>query len=436
MSHQQTRAKIGLIGATALVLGNLVGSGAFVLPANMAKKGYIGLVSWGFTAAGAMLLALMFARLSMKVPKPGGPHVFVEAAYGNKTLSYYTAWGYWMLTWIGNAAIVVAMYAYFNDMVGEELSSYQLFSFGIATLAFMTYINVRGIQEANFVQILITVLKGIPMVAVPLIAFKNFRPEISLQFNLTGSSNLLAFQGAAVLTLWSFVGIESATVPADDVDQPTKTIPRATLLGTFLAGLVYIGGNFLLMGAVPLDVLAASDAPYATAATFLMGPSLGKLVSIAAFICCIGTLNGWMLLVGQIPKGAADDGLFPKYFGVLSNRGVPARGIILSAVLMGLILLITLRPDLSDQFDFIAELAVTSLLLIFVIILGCYYELYVKVMGRLSDYVIFILGGLYTVWSLYAAGVNMLLYSTVIIFSGYPAQILLEKWGNRNNKDE
>lgn len=415
------RHKIGLIGAIALVLGNLVGSGAFMLPAAMASHGYVGILGWGFTSLGALLLALIFARLSVIITKTGGPHTYVQHAFNN-SLAYYTAWGYWMLTWIGNAAIVVSMYGYFNNLFGGALTYYQEFAFGILALTVMTYINVRGIKEANFIQIMVTILKVLPMVVVPLACIGYFKPQFTEHFNMSGDSNWMAFQNAAVLTLWSYVGIESATVPADDMNAPEKTISRATVIGTLLAAGVYIGGNILLLGAIPHEVLVSSEAPYATAAHFIGGPIFEKIVALAALVCCIGTLNGWMLLVGQIPKGAADDGLFPKYFGKISSRGVPARGIVVSAVLMGVILLMTLDESLTQQFEFIADLAVTSILIIFVIMLGCYYKLRLKAHGHLSDYMIFYAASAYTIWTLYSAGPKMLLYSAVIILSGWPVK--------------
>lgn len=430
---QINRRKIGLWSAVALVTGNLVGSGAFMLPASLASFGSISMFSWFFTSAGAVTLAMIFAKLSMRVTKTGGPHVFAREAFGDN-VGFFVAWGYWMLTWIGNAAIVVAMYGYLNMLCDGFFSAFQLFLIGVFVILAISYINLQGIKEASFVQILTTLLKLVPMVFVPLVALFAFDVQNLTPFVPEGKTALGAFNAAALLTLWSFVGIESATVPAEEVSNPKKTIPRATLIGTSIAAVVYIIGNFALIGAIPSDLLAGSTAPYALAAQLVLGGAFwSKVVALSAVVCCIGTLNGWMLVVGQIPLGAANDGLFPKWFGQISANGVPTAGILVSAVCMIVILLMSFDPELVKQFDFIAELATTTILLVFVVMLFSYAALILKESNRsISDKTTLFLGACYTIWTLWGAGIKMLGLSSIVIISGLPVYFYVRKNFKKN----
>lgn len=428
MLSSQSQRAIGLISAIALVAGNLIGSGAFMLPSALAAYGSISLLSWLFTSSGAIFLALIFAKFSIKIHKTGGPHVFAEAAFGPH-VSFFVAWGYWMLTWIGNAAIVVAMYGYLGDLSNYTLTSTHLFVIGIIVLWVITFVNLKGVKEATLIQNLVTVLKLIPMVFVPIAAFFMFSPERLTHFVPEGKTAISAFNAAALLTLWSFVGIESATVPAEEVKQPHITIPKATIYGTLIAAIVYILGNLALLGAVDHVELAASHAPFALAANQVFGGQFwGHFVALSAVVCCIGTLNGWMLVVGQIPYGAAKQGLFPEFFGRQSKNRVPTYAIIISAVCMSVILMMTFDPDLSEQFAFIAELATTTILLLFVVMLLAFGKLiYSGMFDKPTDKLVLALGSFYTVWTLYGSGVKMLTLSTVVVLSGVPMYIYMRK---------
>lgn len=428
MVNSSTHRTIGMISAISLVAGNLVGSGAFMLPSALASYGSISLLSWIFTSSGAIILALVFAKFSMRFHATGGPHVFAGEAFGSH-VSFFVAWGYWMLTWIGNAAIVVAMYGYLSDLSDGRLSSSQLFFIGLCVLFVITLINLRGVKEASFIQNLVTLLKLVPMVFVPIAAFFIFDPARLAHFVPTDKTTLSAFNGAALLTLWSFVGIESATVPAEDVKDPHIVIPKATIYGTLIAAVTYILGNLALLGAVDHHELTQSSAPFAMAADKVFGGLFwGNVVAAAAVVCCIGTLNGWMLVVGQIPFGAAKQGLFPKFFAHQSRRRVPTYGIIISALCMVCILSMTFDPDLSEQFAFIAELATTTILLLFVVMLLAFGKLIKNnTFSGHFDKILLILGTAYTGWTLYGAGLKMVILSAIVVISGAPMYAYMRK---------
>ncbi|MGW5413673.1 amino acid permease, partial [Actinomadura geliboluensis] len=218
--------------ATALVVGNMIGSGVFLLPSSLAEFGPISLVAWGFTAAGAILLALVFARLSRAYPRTGGPYAYARRAFGD-FVGFQTAWGYWIAVWAGNAAIAVAFVGYlahFWPSLGQDKVAAA--AVGVATIWLLTAVNAYGVREGGAVQVVTTVVKLVPLLMIAVGGLLFIEPGNFGEFNAGGGSAFGAVTAAAALTLWSFIGLESATVPAEDVQEPEKTIPRATVAGT------------------------------------------------------------------------------------------------------------------------------------------------------------------------------------------------------------
>lgn len=355
-----TRKNLGFFSLIALVIGNMIGSGAFLLPASLAKYGSIGIVAWIFTTVGAIFLALIFSRLSRMIPKVGGPYAYCREAYGNG-IGFFVAYNYWIAIWAGNAAIDVALVAYLSYFF-PVLNTNHFLSFLVACaiLWTLTAINVIGVRLAGFVQVVTTVLKLIPLVCIALVGLFFIHSGHLAQFNVSGKSNFSALIASAALTFWSFIGLESATVPAEDAINPEKNIPRATVLGTIIAAIVYILGTLVIMGVMPMSQLAQSSSPYATAGVMIFGHWAGIVFAIAAIIATFGTLNGWILLHGQIPYAAAKDDLFPKPFAKLSKTKTPAFGLIFSSILITILLTLSYNQNFVSQFTIIILLATFS----------------------------------------------------------------------------
>lgn len=333
----KSRRALGLWAAMALVIGNMIGSGIFLLPASLAPFGGISIVGWLFTATGAPFLALLFAKLASLVPKVGGPYTYTRLGFGDFA-GYWIAWGYWISVWSGNAAIAVALVSYLQGVIPVlGLSLWLSAAVAIGLIWLVTWINVMGIKQAGVFQVITIIMKLVPLVAIATIGLFYINWSHFVPFNPSGMSPFAAITAVATLTLWAFLGVESATIPADDVENPGKTIPRATILGTIVTALIYILSTVAVMGIILLAQLGKSNAPYAAAAGSIWGQWAFYLVVIGAVISCLGTLNGWTLIQGQIPMAVARDRLFPKEFGKMSKHGVPAFGIIISSVLVTLL---------------------------------------------------------------------------------------------------
>lgn len=434
-SERASPAGLGLAACTALVIGNMIGSGIFLLPASLAAFGPISLVGWIVTSLGALVLAVIFGRLSQLVSKTGGPYAYTEAGYGDFA-GFIIAWGYWIALWTGNAGVAVALAGYVGFLfpaIGES----EALSLAMALIAIwtLTLVNVRGVAEAGFVQIVTTVLKLVPLVLIGTLGFfwidrANFTP-----FNTSGQSDISAISAAAALTLWAYLGLESATVPAGDVVEPEKTIPRATIIGVLVAAAVYISVTTVAIGVLPTETLARSTAPLADVAQTMWGAVGGMLVAIGAVISTFGTLNGFTLLTGQVPYGAALDRVFPSSMGELSRYGTPANALVVSNLLASILVAMNFTQGLVGAFNTIILLAVMSSLLPYA--LCALAELMIlirtgRTMAGPEIVKVAVLGGLgfiYSIWALYGAGAETVFLGFLLILAGIPIHVWI-KWRN------
>ena len=425
--------KLGLWMCTALVVGNMIGSGIFLLPAALAAYGPISIGGWLITSTGAIVLALIFGRLARLVTKTGGPYAYSREGFGDFA-GFLIAWGYWIALWAGNAAVAVAFSGYmgflFPVIAGNKIAG---LATALCAIWFLTWINARGVREAGAVQLVTTVLKVLPLLLIAAIGLSFIDPGRFQPLNISGESNGAALAACAALTLWAFLGLESATVPAGDVDQPERTIPRATIFGTAFAAAVYILITIVAFGLVPLSELERSSAPLADVAGVMWGAAGGTFVAIAACISTFGTLNGFTLLTGQVPLGAARDDLFPRVFARVSKAKTPVFALVVSNALASLLIAMNFTKGLVDQFVFIILLATLTTLVPYLFCALAELMIYVS-SGRTiagkglgAVVVLAVLGFVYSIWAIYGAGQEVVFYGFLLMVAGVPVYAWL-KW--------
>jgi APA family basic amino acid/polyamine antiporter len=412
--------------AMALVAGNMIGSGVFMLPASLGPYGGISLVGWLFTSTGAVFLALAFARLARMIRRTGGPYAYTQAGLG-AFAGFLVAWGYWISICSGNAAIAVGMVGYLGFFWRPLATDPWLGAVAaLGAVWLLTSVNVRGVREAGGVQLVTTLLKLLPLLAVGTIGLAFFQRSHFVPFNPSGRSTLSAVSATATLTLWAFLGLESATVPAGDVERPERTIPRATLVGTLLAATVYILGTVGVMGVIPPATLAVSTAPFADAASAMWGSWAAYAVAAGGAIACFGALNGWILLQGQIPMAAAMDRLLPPLFGRLSARGTPATSLVLSSLLVTLVVATNYTRGLVAEFTFIILLSTLTSLVPYacstaVLLLLSWKDRRRLRGGRLVNALTVAgLALLYSLWAIVGSGRGTIIWGGVLLLAGVP----------------
>lgn len=429
---QITKPKeIGLWISTSLVIGNMVGAGVFLLPAALAAYGGISLVGWFFSSLGAIVLALVFGRLSKMIPKKdGGPYAYSKLGFGS-FVGFLVAWGYWISIWIANAAIAIAFVgalSVFFPVLGTNPVAAVLA--GLGAIWFLTWVNSRGIRESGIVQLITTILKLLPLLIIILGGFFFFNPEHFFPFNTSGESDFSAIALTATLTFYAYVGFESATIPAGNIKNPEKTIPRATLLGTGLTMLFYILSTVVVMGMIPMETLAASPAPFADAMEIMSG-KLGKyIVAGGVAVAAFGALNGWILVQGQIARATAIDQLFPVIFKKENKKGAPIYGIIIGSVLSSVLMLMNFSDGLVEQFRFMIQLSTLCCLVPYLFSAAAYVLLALKKVAKGKNPIfIHLLGGLaflFSFWAIFGAGEEVVFSGFLLLLAGVPVYVWLK----------
>ncbi len=422
-------AKMGMWMVAALVVGNMIGSGVFLLPAALGSFGGISLLGWGFTCAGAILLALVFARLSRLVPRAGGPYAFSRAGFGDFA-GFLVGWGYWISIWVANAALAVAFTSYLSWFWPALATDRVLATaVGIGAIWLLTWVNVRGVRTAGSVQVVTTIFKLIPLVAIGGLGLLYLEPANFRPFNASGEGTFPAITAAATLTLWAFLGFESATVPAEEVKDPERTIPRATVLGTVFAAVLYMLATAAVMGVIPAAELTGSNAPFADAASRMWGGWTAPAVAVGAMVSCFGALNGWILLQGRIPWAAARDGVFPAVLGRTSRRGTPAVALIVSSVLVTGLMLMNSSEGLVEQFTFVILLATLTALLPYAICALAELMIYARDRERFAGkrltgaVITALLGFAYALWAIAGAGEEIVYWGLLLLLAGLPMYV-------------
>jgi amino acid transporter len=253
-------------------------------------------------------------------------------AYGDFA-GFLIAWGYWISIWASLPVIAIAFAGALFNLFPDLQSRASAVVLTLGAIWSVVLVNLKGVKEAGLFAEVTTYTKLVPFAAIALVGLFYVDASHFTEFNPSGKSLLGASAALAPLTMFAFLGLESATVPAGDVKDAKRTIPRSTVLGITIATLLYVLGTVAVMGVVPREQLVNSVAPFSDAAQVLWGPWGATAISLAVILSAIGALNGWTLLMGQVPMAAARDGLFPPIFGRLSAQGVPAVGIVISAIL-------------------------------------------------------------------------------------------------------
>ena len=356
--------KIGLIACTGVVAGNMMGSGIALLPANLASLGSIAIIGWIVALIGAISLAYVYARLATKNPQEGGPIAYageIGPAFGFQTgVLYYHA------NWIGNLAIGITAVSYlstFFPMFNSPIPA------GIACIAIVwifTFVNMLGGAWVSRLTTIGLVLVLIPVIGTGIAGWYWFdMGTYQANWNTSGGTDYHAVIKSILLCLWAFIGVESAAVSTGMVENPKRNVPIATMLGTFLAGIVDIAATQVIAGMYPASQMAASGAPFAVSASTMVGSWAGPVVSAFTAFACLTSLGSWMMLVGQAGARAAHDGNFPKVYGEMDKDGIPRKGLFLAAIKMTvlMILITVMNASGGKASDLFGELTGIAVLL-------------------------------------------------------------------------
>jgi len=350
----ETRA-LGFIMCTALLIGNTIGMGIFMLPAALAPYGLNAVPAWLITSIGCIFVAWVFAGLARAFPEDDGPYAYASRAFGNG-VAFLTMWCYWVSTWMTNATLAVGIVGYlsiFFPVLATDSWLAAVTALGLVWLFVM--VNARGVRTAGGVQLLSTVLKLLPQLAIVLLGIwlLLLAPHGRAAVHVPPTPlSLGALVSACALALYSMLGVESAAMPAGRVRDPGRTIPRATFVGTLVVALIYMSISLVPLLLIPQAQLAVSNAPFADLFSRYVGAGYGKLLAAFVIISGLGALNGWTLILGELTVSCARHGGFPPALGKLNKYGAPTRAFVLTGLFASIMLVLNYNGSTASAFTF------------------------------------------------------------------------------------
>ncbi|MET9254701.1 amino acid permease [Streptomyces sp. NPDC048182] len=414
--------RFGLPTATALVMGNIIGGGIFLLPASVAPFGTVSLLAFGVLTVGAIALALVFGRLAARDPRTGGPYVYARAAFGDFA-GFLAAWAYWITTWVSNAALAVAAVGYLDVLIPVNDHRWSACLAALTLQWLPALANFAGTRYVGAVQLVSTVLKFAPLLLVAVGGLFFFDAGNLGPFHTGDGSTVGAVSASAAILLFSYLGVESAAVSAGEVKNPRRTVGRATVIGTAGAALVYLLGTLSVFGTVAHDRLVTSTAPFSDAVNAMFGGTWGGwAVALAALVSMTGCLNGWTLLSAQTPYAAAKDGLFPAFFA-RRRRGVPTSGVAVTVVLASLLTVYNYTAGSAKVFEVLV--LVTTFTATVPYLLATAAQLHHLASGRevnrprlIRDAVIASVAAAFSLWLVAGAGYAAVYQGVLFLFAG------------------
>jgi basic amino acid/polyamine antiporter, APA family len=401
--------------ATALVMGVMIGSGVFLLPAQLAPYGWNGVAAWGLSIGGALALAFVIARLTQEVPGAEGPTGFVAAAFGG-VAGFMIGWSYWISILVTVATLAVAAISY-ASLFFPVIAQMPLLpaSLAVGLLWLVTLINLRGARAAGRFQLVTMAIKLIPMLMVIGLLAVVLGPKGTATIAPFPAQGLdfASITSAATLTLWALTGFESASIAAARVERPEVNIPRATIIGTALTGLLYLIVCSGIALTLPITLASGSDAPLATFVDHFWARGPALLIALFAVVSAVGAMNGNILLQGELPLALARQMTLPRWFAVTTANGTPLRALLLASVIASLLVLFNANKSTGALFAFLATLATSATLWLY---LGC--ALAALRLGVARP--VAALGLVYSLWALWGAGLDVSALSLVLMISGLP----------------
>jgi basic amino acid/polyamine antiporter, APA family len=419
---------LGFLMCTALVVGNTIGMGIFMLPASLAPYGLNAIGAWLITAAGCLMVAWVFAGLARTFAEDDGPYAYARRAFGD-SVAFLIMWCYWVSCWVTNAAIAVGVVGYLSAFLPVLAASRPLAALTALGLVWLfVLVNLRGLRTAGSVQVASVALKLLPQLAIIALGVWQLlkHPAAYLVHVPATPVSLRALVSASTIALFAMLGVECAAVPAGKVRDPGRTVPRATFAGTALVALIYLLISAIPLLLIPQKELASSSAPFADLLTRYFGGGSGKLLAAFIVVSGLGALNGWTLVTGEVAQSCARHGSLPPAFARPNSRGVPGRAFLLAGVVASLMLLMNYDDSLAGGFTFLSVVVTAANLPMY---FGC--SLAVLVLWRRGQVPhpgarearwmsAAALAVLYCVWTFIGIGARSLLWALVLGLAGVP----------------
>ncbi|WP_298705431.1 putrescine-ornithine antiporter [uncultured Veillonella sp.] len=418
-----SKNKMSVLQLTILTAVNMMGSGIIMLPTKLAQVGALSIVSWLITAVGSMALAYAFAKCGMYSRRSGGMGGYAEYSFG-KAGNFLANYTYGVSLLIANIAIAISAVGYGATFMNADLSPFMTGMWTIFTLWLATVLNFGGASITGKVSS-VTVWGVIaPVFVISTAGWFFFSGDMYMaNWNVNNMPFGEAATNSIAMTLWAFLGLESACANSDAVDNPEKNVPKAVLGGTLGAAIIYILSTNIMFGIVPAPELANSSAPFGLAFAKMFNPTIGQIVMGLMVMSCFGSLLGWQFTIANVFKQSSDVGYFPKLFSKVTSKNAPIVGMVTITIIQSLMSLMTISPSLNEQFETLVNLAVVTNIIPYLLSMGALVVIMKsadKLGSELSTttFIAFI-GSLYSLYALYASGFEAMTYGSIVTFIGW-----------------
>jgi len=416
--------KMSLMQLTFIVAVNMMGSGIIMLPANMAQVGAISLLSWIVTAVGSMAIAWGFAQAGVFNQRPGGLSAYAEDAYG-KAGYFQVSFLYFISLAIANVAVAISAVGYLAAFIPWLSSTPIASTIGVIALLWLTTVaNFGGAGITGRIGSVTVWGVILPVGAISIIGWYWFKGDtFAAAWNPQGLSLMEGMGSSIALTLWAFLGMESAAQNSAAVENPKRNVPLACMLGTFGAAVIYILSTTVIQGIVPNAELAESTGPFGLAYAQMFNPTIGNIVMALAVMACLGSLLGWQFTLAQTAKAAADEHMFPRFFSKVNAAGAPITGMVIMGVVQSAMALSTISPDLSKQFSALVNLAVVTNVLPYIIALSALMVIMQAAKVPQGPYrlnvLVAVVALVYSIYALWASGFEAVMGGMLVMGIGY-----------------
>ena len=426
MSSNQHRV-IGFWRGWSIAVGCAIGSGIFMMPTMLAPYGLLGFGGWLVAGAGSILVALTMARLVKRIPKTGGPYVYANEGLGDFS-GFIIAWTYWVACVSAIAGISIAFVGYLGFFL-PQIASSQIYALlaSLMLIWIIVFLNIRSLENSSKFQLISTLLKLVPLMLIVLLGASNFDTSNLPELNPTDLHPISLIATVTTLVMWSFIGIETATVPADNVINPQETIPKVLIASVITILILYILVSVAIAALVPASELLDSSAPFALAASKILGVTGGAIISIGALISTLGSLNANTLTAGNLSLAAARDGLLPSKFVILTKNGTPIFTYLLTGVFVSILLMLNYTKGMVNAFVFMAMLSTLSTLIAYAFCAIAEFKFAkadAKSTQRNNALLLSCVTFLYAFFAIWGAGIEMIIYSLILILIGTPIYLL------------
>ncbi|MFG6495191.1 amino acid permease [Fictibacillus sp. UD] len=450
------KRNLGFWVLTALVVGNMVGSGIFMLPRSLAEVASPSgvLSAWIITGFGVLMTALVFGNLSLRKPElNGGPQNYAKALFkedSNSSLlaGYLVSWGYWVANWSGNVAIITTFASYLSTffpvmtnanplfkILGTTVTTGGVITFAVCTILLWSvhYLILNGIEGAGKVNFVATAAKVLGFLLFILACLYAFQASNLIPFYepIEGEGGvqtgfLSQINNAAIATLWAFVGVESAVVFSTRAKKKSD-VKKATILGLIIALALYLSITLLVMGTLPQNELVESQKPLVDALKTAIGPSGSMVMATLGVISLFGATIGWVLLSAEVPFQAAKQRMFIPHFLKENKKGSPVFSLWITNLCTQAFLFSVISQSMASAFDFMIFIATLAFLVPYMV--ASLYQLKLVIKGetyegsrrsRSTDAVIASLAAIYSIWVIYAgtADIKTFLFGIALLASG------------------